>query len=55
MSTRLLDTLLFQTEALDPQIFALTALVLVLVAAFASFVPARRGTRITPTDALRAE
>ncbi len=53
--TRLLETLLFQTEPLDPLTFAATALVLSLVATFASFVPARRGTRITPTEALRAE
>jgi ABC-type lipoprotein release transport system permease subunit len=32
-----------------------TATVLVVVAALASFVPARRGTRITPVEALRAE
>jgi putative ABC transport system permease protein len=54
-ATRLLGSLLFQTEALDPLTFAATALVLVIVAAVASYLPARRGTRITPTDALRAQ
>jgi putative ABC transport system permease protein len=53
--TRLMRTLLFQTEPLDPLTFGTTALVLVAVATFASFVPARRGTRIMPTEALRAE
>ena len=53
--TRLLETLLFETEPLDPVTFAATALVLMLVATFASFVPARRGTRIAPTEALRTE
>ncbi len=53
--TRMLETLLFQTEPLDPATFAATALVLVVVATFASFVPARRGTRITPVEALRTE
>jgi putative ABC transport system permease protein len=53
--TRLLETLLFQTEALDPLTFVVTAMVLVAVATFASYVPARRGTRIVPTEALRAE
>jgi putative ABC transport system permease protein len=53
--TRLLETLLFETEPLDPATFAATAAVLMIVATVASYVPARRGTRITPTEALRAE
>jgi putative ABC transport system permease protein len=55
LATRLLETLLFQTEPLDTATFAATSVVLIAVAAFASFVPARRGTRISPTEALRAE
>ena len=55
MLTRLLETLLFETEPLDPVTFALTAVVLMIVATFASYVPARRGMRIAPTEALRAE
>ena len=51
----MLATLLFQTGPLDAATFAVTAMVLILVATFASFVPARRGTRITPVEALRAE
>ena len=53
--TRLLEGLLFQTEPLDPLTFALTALVLATVAVVASWVPARRGARLAPTEALRAE
>ncbi|HUE87375.1 MAG TPA: ABC transporter permease [Vicinamibacterales bacterium] len=53
--TRVLETLLFETEPLDPLTFAATAVVLMLVATLASYVPARRGTRIAPTEALRAE
>jgi putative ABC transport system permease protein len=53
--TRFVGTLLFQTEPIDPLTFAVTALVLVAVAAFASFIPALRGTRVAPTAALRAE
>ena len=53
--TRVLETMLFETEPLDPLTFAGTALVLMLVATFASYVPARRGTRIAPTEALRTE
>ena len=53
--TRLLETLLFQTGPLDGATFGVTALVLVLVATLASYLPARRGTRITPVEALRTE
>jgi ABC-type lipoprotein release transport system permease subunit len=53
--TRLLERLLFQIEPLDPWTFAVTALVLIGVATFASYVPARRGMRIAPIDALRAK
>ena len=53
--SRLLQTLLFQTAPLDPVTFVVTALVLVLVATLASYVPARRSTRVTPIEALRTE
>jgi putative ABC transport system permease protein len=53
--TRLLETLLFQTGTLDALTFTATAVVLVAVATLASFVPARRGTRVSPIEALRAE
>ena len=53
--TRLLETLLFQTGTLDALTFTATAVVLVAVATLASFVPARRGTRVNPIEALRAE
>ncbi len=53
--TRLLETLLFETEPLDPATFAATAVMLTIVATLALYVPARRGTRIAPTEALRAE
>ena len=53
--TRLLGTLLYQTEPLDPLIFTVTAFLLGSVAMLASYVPARRGTKITPVHALRAD
>ena len=53
--TRLLGTLLFQTTPIDLPTFATTAVLLALVAALAAFVPALRGTRITPVEALRTE
>jgi len=51
--TRVLQRLLFETEPLDPWTFALTALVLLAVATAASYLPARRSTRLAPLDALR--
>jgi putative ABC transport system permease protein len=53
--TRVLKTLLYETEPLDPFTFAMTAVLLVIVATIASYVPARRGTRIAPVEALRTE
>jgi putative ABC transport system permease protein len=53
--SQFLTTMLFQTERFDVLTFAVTALVLGLVATFASFVPARRGMRVAPVEALRAE
>jgi putative ABC transport system permease protein len=53
--SQFLTTMLFQTQRFDVLTFAATALVLGLVATFASYVPARRGMRVTPVEALRAE
>jgi putative ABC transport system permease protein len=51
--TRLLEGLLFQVEPLDAWTFGLTAALLLVVAAVASYLPARRGMRMAPTEALR--
>ncbi|HEY7501827.1 MAG TPA: ABC transporter permease [Vicinamibacterales bacterium] len=51
--TRLLERLLFDVEPLDPWTFGGTALVLLAVAAIAAYLPARRGMRMAPVDALR--
>jgi len=51
--TRLLERLLYQVEPLDPWTFAVTALVLLVVATVASYVPARRAMHMAPVDALR--
>ena len=51
--TRLLERLLYEVEPLDPWTFAVTALVLLVVATVASYVPARRGMHMAPVDALR--
>ena len=53
--TRVMQGMLFQTGAKDPVTFVLVPLLLVGVAAFASWLPARRATRVDPIVALRAE
>jgi ABC-type antimicrobial peptide transport system permease subunit len=51
---RLMTGLLFQVETTDPIAFGGMALVLVLIAAAACLVPARRATTVDPLVALRA-
>jgi putative ABC transport system permease protein len=53
--TRLLSNLLFGVSSTDPLTFAAVALGLLAVALLASFIPARRATRISPVTALRYE
>jgi len=53
--TRVMASLLYQTSATDPATFAGSALLFAAVAVIASYLPARRATRIDPANALRAE
>jgi len=54
-ATRYLEGLLFGVTPLDPSTFAFVAIMFASVAIAASYVPARRATRVDPLDALRCE
>jgi putative ABC transport system permease protein len=53
--SRFLQSLLFGVDATDPATFVLVAVGLLLVAAGACWIPARRATRVDPMIALRNE
>jgi putative ABC transport system permease protein len=53
--TRLMSSLLFSVDASDPATFTAVAILLVLVAMFACYIPARRAMRVDPMVALRYE
>jgi putative ABC transport system permease protein len=53
--TRLMKGFLFLVTPTDPATFVSVALFLFLVALLASYIPARRATRVDPVVALRYE
>ena len=55
LATRLLGSGVYGVDPLDPPTFAGVSAMLVAVAVMASYVPARRATRVDPIAALRAE
>ena len=55
LATRLLQSLLFEVAPTDPLAFGGVVLLLVTTAWVASWMPARRGTRIDPVVAIRSE
>jgi putative ABC transport system permease protein len=55
LASRLMTALLFRTASTDPITYAAVALILLFVALVASYIPARRVTRVNPMIALRSE
>ena len=55
LASRVMTGLLFEVSATDPWTFCGVALLMALVALLASYLPARRASRVDPIEALRAE
>jgi ABC-type antimicrobial peptide transport system permease subunit len=53
LATKLMASMLYKTGRYDAVTFIAAPLVLVAVALLASYLPARRATRVNPVDALR--
>jgi len=53
--TRVMTKMLFNVSATDPVTFVVISLLLIGVAMLASYLPARRATKVDPIVALRAE
>ncbi|NCG31413.1 MAG: hypothetical protein GWP44_00910 [Proteobacteria bacterium] len=53
--TRLMESLLFGVSPMDPVTFGSVALALLMVALLASYLPARRASRVDLVVALKAE
>jgi ABC-type antimicrobial peptide transport system permease subunit len=52
---KLASGILYKVSPVDPIVLSIAAIVLAAAATLASYLPARRATRVAPLDALRAE
>jgi ABC-type antimicrobial peptide transport system permease subunit len=52
---RLVGNMLFGVKGTDPAALLTAVALLLIVAAFAGFLPARKASRVDPIDALRCE
>jgi ABC-type antimicrobial peptide transport system permease subunit len=53
--TRLMKSVLFDVSPSDPLTYVEVSAALVLAATLASYLPARKATKVDPVEALRAE
>lgn len=53
--TRYLASLLYEVSPLDPMIYAIVVAIVAFAAVLATYIPARRATKVNPTVALRCE
>jgi predicted permease len=53
--TRLMSALLFEISPMDPTTYIAVSAALILAALLATYIPARKATKVQPVEALRAE
>jgi ABC-type antimicrobial peptide transport system permease subunit len=53
--TRVISEFLFGVNAIDPATYAAVSLILTAIALLATYLPARRASRVNPIIALRAD
>ena len=54
-STRFMTTLLYEVKAVDPIVFAAMSAMMIGIGVLASYVPARRASRVDPIESLRSD
>jgi predicted permease len=52
-STRFLETLLFEVDAVSPAVFVSMSIMMIAIGMLASYVPARRASNVDPMESLR--